>query len=120
MSSLKPSEITANRQIGDLTIKWSDGHISIYPFSMLRFACPCAECRGGHESMGAEPDPEVFNLPLEDSLATRMRNLEAVGSYAIAVEWADGHHYGIYKWGYLRALCPCPICRGLGENHWEV
>lgn len=61
--------------------------------------------------MSSLPDPLVFDLPDEDSPATRMRNLEAVGTYAITVEWEDGHHFGIYNWGYLRALCPCPICK---------
>jgi DUF971 family protein len=61
--------------------------------------------------MRSAPDPEVFSMPLDESPATRMHNLEAVGTYAITIEWEDGHHYGIYQWRYLRALCPCPICR---------
>ena len=109
--SSRPTGITANRQTGELTIGWDDGHQSVYSFSLLRHACPCAACRGGHENMRSEPDPLVFDLSDEDSPATRMRNLEAVGTYAITVEWEDGHHYGIYNWNYLRSLCPCPICR---------
>ncbi len=62
--------------------------------------------------MGAVPDPIVFTLDDEDTPATKMRNLEAVGSYALTIEWEDGHHYGIYNWDYLRALCPCSECRG--------
>jgi DUF971 family protein len=62
--------------------------------------------------MSAEPDPYVFSRPDEDKPATRMRSVEAVGSYAITIEWEDGHHYGIYNWTYLRKLCPCPLCRG--------
>lgn len=111
MRSLRPTGITARRQTNELETAWSDGHKSVYPFSLLRHACPCAECRGGHENMSSEPDPQVFSLPLEDLPATRIINIEAVGSYAITIEWEDGHHYGIYTWDYLRALCPCPICR---------
>ena len=111
MSTIKPASITANRQTKELSITWSDGHQSVYPFALLRHACPCAECRGGHDRMSAAPDPEVFSLPPEDTPATRLRNLEAVGTYAILFEWEDGHHYGIYNWSYLRALCPCPICQ---------
>ncbi|MEW5869976.1 MAG: DUF971 domain-containing protein [Chloroflexota bacterium] len=117
MSSLRPTGITADRQKGDLTITWSDGHTSLYPFSLLRYGCPCAECRGGHEHMGSEPDPEVFHQPLDDTPATRIQNVELVGSYAITITWEDGHNYGIYNWHYLRALCPCPICRGAVEHH---
>jgi len=111
MSSLIPTGITANRQSHELTIQWSDGHTSIYPFSLIRHACPCAQCRGGHENMGLDPEPDVFDLPIESTPATRIQSLEAVGTYAITIEWEDGHHYGIYNWRYLRALCPCPICR---------
>jgi len=61
--------------------------------------------------MSSEPDELVFSLPIVDSPAKRMRKLEAVGSYAITIEWEDGHHFGIYNWSYLRALCPCMECR---------
>jgi len=111
MSPIRPTGITADRLISQMTISWSDGHESTYPFSLLRHACPCAQCRGGHEKMSSEPDPEVFTLSLEDSTSTRLRNLEAVGTYAINIEWEDEHNYGIYNWNYLRVLCPCPVCR---------
>jgi len=107
----KPANITADRNINKLTITWGDGHESVYTFSLLRHACPCAECRGGHDKMGSEPDPTVFALPEEDSPATHMNKIEPVGSYALTIEWDDGHHYGIYNWNFLRALCPCPECR---------
>jgi DUF971 family protein len=112
MSSVRPTGITANRQTRELTIQWSDGHVSPYPFSLLRYACPCAECRGGHDQMGGPPDEEVFHRPDVDTPATRLKNVEAVGTYAMMIEWEDGHHYGIYNWNFLRALCPCPKCRG--------
>lgn len=108
---LTPTGITANRQTREMTIAWSDGHNSVYPFSLLRAACPCATCRGGHENMSSTPDEAVFDVRLPDSPATRLNKVEAVGSYAIMFEWEDGHHYGIYNWNFLRALCPCPQCR---------
>jgi DUF971 family protein len=61
--------------------------------------------------MSPEPDLEVFLKHLPDSPATRMRSIEGAGSYAIIIEWEDGHHFGIYNWHYLRALCPCEECR---------
>lgn len=107
-----PTNITANRPALEMTINWDDGHTSIYPFSLLRAACPCAQCRGGHENMKAEPDPGVFSVALEDSQKTRVSTVKATGSYALTIVWEDGHDYGIYNWYYLRALCPCPQCRG--------
>lgn len=117
MSTIRPTGITANKIVSLLEVKWSDGHTSLYPFALLRHACPCAECRGGHDHMGAEPDPAVFSLPLEESPATHLTRLELVGAYALTIEWEDGHHFGIYNWHYLRALCPCPICQPEVEHH---
>lgn len=111
MSAIRPTGITANRQTGHLAVSWNDGHHSLYPFSLLRFACPCAECRGGHENMGSEPDPNVFGVFMDESPATRIANVVAVGSYALSIVWEDGHDYGIFNWHYLRALCPCEECR---------
>ncbi len=113
---MRPTGITADRRLSELTITWDDGHTSLYPFALLRAACPCAECRGGHEHMRTDPDPEVFSTELEDTPATRLKDIEAVGSYAITLLWEDGHNYGIYNWNFLRALCPCPICRGLSHH----
>ncbi len=110
---ITPKSITADRQAGILTIQWADSHLSRYPFELLRAACPCAECRGGHENMRTEPDPAVFSVHLPKSPATQIRNLEAVGSYALTIEWEDGHHFGIYNWRYLRLLCPCAKCRNM-------
>jgi DUF971 family protein len=111
MANEIPSSLTANKTNRELTIQWKDGHTSVYPFGLLRAACPCASCRGGHENMRSEPDPTVFAIQLEDTSATRLERIEAVGQYAITIEWEDGHHFGIYNWHYLRSLCPCPICR---------
>ncbi len=106
-----PKSITADKQTGLLSIQWADGHLSRYPLGLLRAACPCAECRGGHENMRSEPDLDVFSVHLPKSSATQIRNIEAVGSYALTFEWEDGHHFGIYNWRYLRLLCPCAKCR---------
>ena len=103
----KPININVNKKNREFTIQWDDGHTSVYPFGLLRAACPCASCRGGHQNMRPEPDPGVFELPMAETPATRINNVKAVGSYALTIVWEDGHDYGIYNWHYLRALCPC-------------
>jgi DUF971 family protein len=113
MAKIFPAKITANRETLELSIQWRDDHLSIYPFSLLRNACPCVECRGGHDKMGDTPPPEVFTMEREISTRTTLKNIESVGTYAISPQWEDGHQFGIYTWEYLRALCPCPICRGI-------
>ncbi|OGO64912.1 MAG: hypothetical protein A2030_03740 [Chloroflexi bacterium RBG_19FT_COMBO_50_10] len=113
---MRPVGVTADRSASVLTVQWDDAHVSAYPFSLLRHACPCAECRGGHEKMSATPDPDVFYLAEEDTPATHMVNIEAVGAYALTIHWEDGHTFGIYNWNYLRALCPCAECRA-GDDY---
>ena len=111
----KPTSVTVNKKRREFSLTWDDGHESVYPFGLLRAACPCASCRGGHENMRAEPDVSVFQQQLEDSQATRISNVKAVGSYALTIVWEDGHDYGIYNWHYLRTLCPCPEHRARYE-----
>jgi DUF971 family protein len=108
---MKPTTINANRTKKELVILWDDEHQSLYSFSLLRAGCPCAECRGGHDHMGDTPDPTAFDTDLPDSPATRLKTIIPVGSYAITPVWEDGHEAGIYRWDYLRALCPCGECR---------
>ena len=108
---MKPTTITANREKKELAVLWDDGHASLYTFSLLRAGCPCAECRGGHDNMAGRPAPLAFGAQLPDSPATRLKNIVPVGAYAITPVWEDGHDVGIYRWEYLRALCPCEQCR---------
>jgi len=107
----KPLSITADRSVGQLTIRWEDEHISVYSFELLRLGCPCAECRGGHDKMSRDPDHNIFNEHIDDSSAIHLKNLVGVGSYAITPVWEDGHDYGIYTWHYLREMCPCTTCQ---------
>ena len=111
MDTYKPTGITADKIKRLVTINWDDGHSSQYSFTLLRVACPCAECRGGHANMGGDPTPEMFSAPETDAPETRLVKIEAVGTYGITPEWEDGHHYGIYNWQYLRKLCTCPECQ---------
>jgi len=106
-----PAGISVNRNTAILTIEWKDGHIGEYPFTLLRAACPCVGCRGGHDQMSDKPDPEVFTISIIDSEKTRIVNVMPVGSYAISIQWEDSHSAGIYHWDFLRFLCTCPACR---------
>jgi DUF971 family protein len=108
----RPTAIQLDRGRGRLIIPWDDGHVSEYPLMGLREACPCVECRGGHENMGGPADPGVFDLiALSPTKSYVVRRIMPVGNYAIQLEWDDEHHAGIYTWAYLRDLCPCEQCR---------
>jgi len=100
-----PTDITLDTPRAELVITWSDGRVCRYPVGPLRLACPCAECRGGHDKMGREHEPKnlLDLIPLHTYTIDR---LELVGNYALQIFWSDGHHSGIYAWDYLARLCP--------------
>ena len=106
---VKPGKITLNREARQLEIVWAGGHASSYPLDGLREACPCAVCRGGHDRMGPEYDPNLIEL--KPARSYEVRDLQVVGNYALQFFWSDGHSAGIYTWAYLRRICPCPMCQ---------
>lgn len=105
MTGLRPKAITLNKTESMLEITWDDDRVCRYPLSELREACPCVECRGGHEFMGREYDPTDI-LKLTPKRSYHVESLDLVGNYALQPTWDDGHHTGIYTWEYLRRLCP--------------
>lgn len=104
-TAVRPAGITLNKTEGYLEITWNDGQVCQYPLSHLREACPCVECRGGHQFMSSQYDPKNL-LELKPKRSYRMADLQIVGNYAIQPTWDDGHSTGIYAWEYLRRLCP--------------
>jgi DUF971 family protein len=104
----RPTNITLNKQTHELAIQWSDSHMSGYPLDGLREACPCALCRGGHEFMGPQYDPNLIEL--KPARSYEVKDMQLVGNYALQITWSDLHSSGIYTWDYLRRICPCPIC----------
>ena len=105
LPGLEPLTITADVDERVLRVEWNDGHQSVYDFEHLRWACPCATCRGEWGQPGA--------LDYTNQLSTEQTEIEdiaQVGRYAICPIWADGHSTGIYTYAYLRGLCQCASC----------
>lgn len=102
----RPKDIQVRKSEGVLIIDWEDGLRCEYPLPGLRAACPCASCQGGHENMGKPGSPDMLEIPLIDTRATQLVDAQLVGNYALQLSWKDGHNFGIYRWEYLRQLCP--------------
>ena len=103
----KPTAIQLDRPRHSLVIAWDDGRAIEYPWAGLREACPCVECRGGHENMGKPPSTDMFDtIQLSKARNYNLVRVVPVGNYAIQPEWGDGHHTGIFTWTYLRQLAP--------------
>lgn len=106
LTSQKTPEPTALEQLGpqELGIRWSDGHESRYPTSLLRRACRCALCVdewSGRELLDPKTVPEDIHP----------RQIQPVGRYALRFDWSDNHSSGIYTFEYLRQICQCDSCR---------
>lgn len=67
-------------------------------------ACRCAGCvdEWTHESL---LKPELIPKDI------RPKAIDLVGSYAIHIDWSDGHATGIYSYDYLREVCACDVCK---------
>ena len=93
-----PEHIAISKSKG-IEIDWKDGHHSSYGTEYLqRRWCPCASCTGSHgteprektsETTGAQGNP--FQMYKEK---IKMVAIEPVGSYAVRIEWNDGHNTG--------------------------
>jgi len=97
----EPLEVRHEKSARRLVVTWEDGHVSTFGLDYLRSWCPCAQCQGH------APQARYLELTGQD-----LTHLEAVGNYAIAFTWADGHNTGIYSFRLLRSLCPCQECGG--------
>jgi DUF971 family protein len=124
----KPAAVKIHVSTGaGVDITWADGHASHYEFPYLRDACPCATCNderekkaaaeqkdasGGHA--GAAPGGKAMPttspvFPMFKPKA-RAQSATSVGSYAIQINFSDGHSTGIYSYDQLRSICPCSAC----------
>jgi ATP-binding protein involved in chromosome partitioning len=68
----------------------------------LRLACPCAQCV---EEMTGRAILDPATVPLD----VRPVHLALVGAYGLRVQWSDGHHTGIYSFGWLKEQTGTPL-----------
>ena len=98
------TEVRRLPEEGRLRLTWSDGHVAEYDYSYLRGWCPCAGCQG-HSFMKIRYLPPASPVTVE--------SIKAVGNYAISLAFSDGHGTGIYRFDFLREICPCEKCGGV-------
>ncbi|MGB1455615.1 gamma-butyrobetaine hydroxylase-like domain-containing protein [Spongiibacter marinus] len=103
-TDMPPQQIKLHKKSRLLELRYAD--CSHYQLSceFLRVFSPSAEVRGHGRGQ------EVLQT---GKLNVEIRDIIAVGNYAIQLVFDDGHDSGIYSWRYLREL---------GENHqtlWE-
>jgi DUF971 family protein len=110
-SRKKPIDVKVRVSTGEgVDITWADGHTSHFDFPYLRDSCPCALCNDEREKTkklggGVASSP----LPMIKPKVTA-KSANAVGNYAVQIQFSDGHATGIFSFEHLRELCPCPQC----------
>jgi DUF971 family protein len=82
-----------------MEITWEDGAHSIYSAEQLRWACPCAECRGEAGSPG-----RLSRVKTLSDAEMRLQDVTLVGQYALQIAFESGHATGIYTFSMLRRL----------------
>jgi len=95
MMSELPTELKLHQHSRLLEITFSDGNTYQLPYEFLRVYSPSAEV-SGHG-----PGQEVLQVGKRNVGVT---TLVPVGSYAIQIDFDDGHDTGLYTWEYLHKL----------------
>ena len=80
-----------------LAITWTDGRKNLFDVVLLRRSCPCATC--------IDEWTRAQRLkPTDIADTVRPVRIDSVGSYALKIEFSDGHSTGIYTFPMLRNL----------------
>ncbi len=98
----RPIEIKLHKQSRLLEISFADGRTFQFSFEFLRVYSPSAEVRGHG------PGQEVLQTGKQE---VNINNIDPVGSYAIQINFSDGHNTGLYSWALLY---------GYGMNHNDM
>jgi len=90
-----PAEIKLHQLSAILEVSFDNGKTFKLPCEYLRVYTPSAE------ALGHGPGQEVLQTGKENVTISEIR---AVGNYAIAPTFSDGHNSGIYTWDLLYKL----------------
>jgi DUF971 family protein len=97
----QPPEAIDVTEAGEVRIRWPGGPEVTLPAVRLRDFCPCAGCI--EEGTGRKIlDPATIPPDI------RPLEIHPVGSYAIQIQWSDGHNTGLYSWKTLRDASGLP------------
>ncbi len=88
----RPIEIKLHKQSRLLEISFADGITFQFSFEFLRVHSPSAEV-SGHG-----PGQEVLQTGKQE---VNINDIDPVGSYAIQINFSDGHNTGLYSWDLL-------------------
>ena len=88
----RPNEIKLHQQSRVMEISFAGGKVFKFSYEFLRVHSPSAEVRGH------SPGQEILQTGKQD---ININHIEPVGSYAIQLDFSDGHNSGLYSWDLL-------------------
>jgi DUF971 family protein len=91
----QPTGIRLRRKSALLELTYADGRVFELPAELLRVYSPSADVKG-HGKGQAVLQVGKRNVGLS--------GIEAMGNYAIRLDFDDGHNSGIFSWDYLYLL----------------
>lgn len=80
-----------------IQLEWNTGERTEIPYEELRFQCPCAGCV--NELTGERMIRREDVVP-----GVKPLSVEAVGRYALRIQWSDGHSAGMFSFERLWEL----------------
>lgn len=92
-NDLEATEVRLDGERRALEIEWRGGASNLFHADQLRQACRCAECVRARIDGAFAPLKELA-----------IAKVALVGSYALNLQFSDGHARGIYPWSYLREI----------------
>ena len=90
-----PTEIKLHRKSARLELTYAGQKPVVLSAEFLRVHSPSAEVRGHGRGQEVLQTGKKY---------VAIKNIEAVGNYAIKLNFDDGHDSGIYSWEYLLEL----------------
>ena len=90
-----PTEIKLHRKSARLELTYAGRKPVVLSAEFLRVHSPSAEVRGHGRGQEVLQTGKKY---------VAIKNIEAVGNYAIKLNFDDGHDSGIYSWEYLLDL----------------
>ena len=91
-----PTQLRFGRTAQRLAVSFRNGTRREIGYRALRAASPSAENKGH----GNGPPPRQDPIPDDIDVI----GAEAVGRYAVRIEFSDGHRTGLYTWDLLSTL----------------
>ncbi|MBU0620551.1 MAG: DUF971 domain-containing protein [Gammaproteobacteria bacterium] len=92
---VQPTEIILHQQSKTLEIAFNDNKRFTLPAEFLRVYTPSAEARGH------SPGQETLQVGKRQ---VGIKGVEPVGTYALKIDFDDGHDSGLYTWDYLHEM----------------